>query len=119
LGPERALVLILGGDGKGQDFAPLAEPVRAFVRAVLLIGRDGALIGQALQNTGVPLHHAASMEDAVHQAAALAQEGDALLMSPACASFDMFKDYAHRAAVFAQAVQSLALAQGQVLELAP
>ncbi len=119
LGQERALVLILGGDGKGQDFAPLAAPVRAYVRTVLLIGRDAALIRQALHNTGVALHDATSMDDAVQQAASLAHEGDAVLMSPACASFDMFKDYAHRAAVFAQAVQSLALAQGQILELAP
>lgn len=119
LGQDRALVLILGGDGKGQDFAPLAAPVRAYVRTVLLIGRDAALIRQALHNTGVALHDAASMDDAVQQAASMAHEGDAVLMSPACASFDMFKDYAHRAAVFAQAVQALALAQGQVLELAP
>lgn len=119
LGQDRALVLILGGDGKGQDFAPLAAPVRAYVRTVLLIGRDAALIRQALHNTGVALHDAASMDDAVQQAASLAHEGDAVLMSPACASFDMFKDYAHRAAVFAQAVQALALAQGQVLELVP
>ena len=118
LGQERALVLILGGDGKGQDFAPLAAPVRAYVRTVLLIGRDAALIRQALQDTGVALHDATSMDDAVQQAASLAHEGDAVLMSPACASFDMFKDYAHRAAVFAAAVQSLALAQGQILEQA-
>jgi len=116
LGQDRTLVLILGGDGKGQDFAPLAAPVQAHVRAVLLIGRDAARIRQALQDTGVALHDAASMDDAVQQAATLAHEGDAVLMSPACASFDMFKDYAHRAAVFAQAVQSLALAQGQMLE---
>ncbi len=119
LGQDRALVLILGGDGKGQDFAPLAAPVRAYVRTVLLIGRDAALIRQALHNTGVALHDATSMDDAVQQAASLAHEGDAVLMSPACASFDMFKDYAHRAAVFTQAVHSLALAQGQILELAP
>jgi UDP-N-acetylmuramoylalanine--D-glutamate ligase len=118
LGQDRALVLILGGDGKGQDFAPLAAPVRAYVRAALLIGRDATLIRQALQDTGVALRDATSMDDAVQQAAALAKEGDAVLMSPACASFDMFEDYAHRAAVFAAAVQSLALAQGQMLEQA-
>jgi UDP-N-acetylmuramoylalanine--D-glutamate ligase len=118
LGQDHALVLILGGDGKGQDFAPLAAPVRAHVRAVLLMGRDAALIRQALQDTGVALHDVASLDDAVQQAATLAHEGDAVLMSPACASFDMFKDYAHRAAVFAQAVQALALAQGQMLEQA-
>ena len=119
LGQDRALVLILGGEGKGQDFSPLAAPVRAYVRAIVLIGRDAALIRQALQDCNVTLHDAASMEAAVQQAAALAHEGDAVLMSPACASFDMFKDYAHRAAVFTQAVQSLALAQGQMLEVAP
>ena len=106
------------GEGKGQDFAPLAAPVRAHVRAVLLMGRDAALIRQALEGTGVSLHDAESMDDAVQQAATLAQQGDAVLLSPACASFDMFQDYAHRAAVFAQAVQSLALAQGQMLETA-
>ena len=119
LGQDRSLLLILGGEGKGQDFAPLTLPVRRYVRAVLLIGRDAALIRQALQGSDVALHDASSMIDAVEQAAALAHEGDAVLMSPACASFDMFKDYAHRAAVFAEAVQSLALAQGQMLELAP
>ena len=118
LGQDRALLVILGGEGKGQDFSPLAVPVRAYVRAVLLIGRDAGLIRQALEGTGVRLCDAASMDDAVQQAAALAQPGDAVLMSPACASFDMFQDYAHRAAVFAQAVQSLALAQGQMLEAA-
>jgi len=118
LGQDRVLVVILGGEGKGQDFAPLAAPVRAYVRAALLIGRDAALIRQALEGTGVSLNDAASMDDAVQQAATLAQQGDAVLLSPACASFDMFRDYAHRAAVFAQAVQSLALAQGQMLETA-
>jgi UDP-N-acetylmuramoylalanine--D-glutamate ligase len=118
LGQDRTLLVILGGEGKGQDFAPLAAPVRAYVRAVLLIGRDATLIRQALEGTGVSLHDAASMDDAVQQAATLAQQGDAVLLSPACASFDMFQDYAHRAAVFAQAVQSLALAQGQMLETA-
>ncbi len=118
LGQDRALLVILGGEGKGQDFSPLAVPVRAYVRAVLLIGRDAGLIRQALEGTGVRLRDAASMDDAVQQAAALAQPGDAVLMSPACASFDMFQDYAHRAAVFAQAVQSLALTQGQMLEAA-
>jgi UDP-N-acetylmuramoylalanine--D-glutamate ligase len=119
LGQDRSLILILGGEGKGQDFEPLAAPVRQHVRAALLIGRDATLIRQALQGSGVALHDASSMIDAVQQAAALAHAGDAVLMSPACASFDMFKDYAHRAAAFAQAVQSLALAQGQMLELAP
>ena len=108
LGEERRVVVILGGEGKGQDFAPLAAPVRQYARAVVLIGRDAPLIEAALAATGVPLLHAASMEDAVKAAARRAHPGDAVLLSPACASFDMFKDYAHRAAVFCEAVQDWA-----------
>ena len=108
LGEERRVVVVLGGEGKGQDFAPLAAPVRQYARAVVLIGRDAPLIEAALAATGVPLLHAASMEDAVKAAARRAHPGDAVLLSPACASFDMFKDYAHRAAVFCQAVQDWA-----------
>ena len=108
LGIERKLVVILGGEGKGQDFTPLAEPVRRHARAAVLIGRDAALIEQALAETGVPLLHASSMDAAVRLAAQHARAGDAVLLSPACASFDMFKDYAHRAAVFCDAVQALA-----------
>ena len=117
LGPERRLVLILGGEGKGQDFAPLAAPVRQFARAVVLIGRDAEAIRQALASTGVALLDASSMERAVDLANAQAHAGDAVLMSPACASFDMFRDYAHRARVFCDAVAELALAQGTVMEL--
>lgn len=116
LGPDRRLVLILGGEGKGQDFAPLAAPVRQFARAVVLIGRDAPLIHQALIAAGVPLLDAPSMERAVDLANAQAHAGDAVLMSPACASFDMFRDYAHRAQVFCDAVAELALDQGTVLE---
>ncbi|MEJ1170579.1 UDP-N-acetylmuramoyl-L-alanine--D-glutamate ligase [Variovorax sp. CCNWLW235] len=108
LGEDRRVVVILGGEGKGQDFEPLAEPVRQFARAVVLIGRDAPLIEQALASTGVSLMHAGSMEEAVNLAAARANPGDAVLLSPACASFDMFKDYEHRAAVFREAVQTLA-----------
>jgi UDP-N-acetylmuramoylalanine--D-glutamate ligase len=107
LGVERRLVLILGGDGKGQDFSPLVQPVQRFVRAVVLIGRDAALLRDTLQNTGVPLHDANTMQDAVTQCHALAHAGDAVLLSPACASMDMFTNYAHRAQVFVQAVQTL------------
>ena len=116
LGAERKLVLILGGEGKGQDFAPLAGPVARFTRAVVLIGRDAADIAAALQDTGVPLIHAVTMQDAVAQANQRAHAGDAVLMSPACASFDMFDNYAHRAQVFCTAVQDLALASGTQLE---
>jgi UDP-N-acetylmuramoylalanine--D-glutamate ligase len=108
LGEDRRVVVILGGEGKGQDFEPLAAPVRQHARAVVLIGRDAPLIEQALASTGVSLMHAASMEEAVNLAAARANPGDAVLLSPACASFDMFKDYEHRAAVFREAVQTLA-----------
>ena len=116
LGPERRLVVILGGDGKGQDFAPLASPMARYARAAVLIGRDAPHIAAALADAGVPLLQAASMEDAVQQAAGQAQPGDAVLMSPACASLDMFRDYAHRAQVFVEAVRALAQAQGQELE---
>ncbi|WP_341908229.1 UDP-N-acetylmuramoyl-L-alanine--D-glutamate ligase [Polaromonas sp. YR568] len=114
LGAERKLVVILGGEGKGQDFSPLAEPVARHVRAGVLIGRDAPLIKTALQSTGVPLLDAADMEDAVKLAAAQAQAGDAVLMSPACASFDMFDNYEHRAQVFRDAVQTLAQDHGVV-----
>ncbi|MGJ7566490.1 UDP-N-acetylmuramoyl-L-alanine--D-glutamate ligase [Variovorax sp. GB1R11] len=106
LGEERRVVVILGGEGKGQDFEPLAEPVRQYARAVVLIGRDAPVIEAALAATGVSLLHAASMHDAVKLAGARANPGDAVLLSPACASFDMFKDYAHRAEVFREAVQA-------------
>ncbi|APW39900.1 UDP-N-acetylmuramoyl-L-alanine--D-glutamate ligase [Rhodoferax koreense] len=108
LGAERRVVLILGGEGKGQDFAPLAAPVLRYARAVVLIGRDAPLIRAALEAAGVPLHEAGSMAEAVTLASESAQAGDAVLMSPACASFDMFKDYAHRAQVFVDAVHALA-----------
>ena len=116
LGAERRLVVILGGDGKGQDFSPLAEPIAQTARAVVLIGRDAPLLRQALQGSGVPLLDAADMPHAVTLAAQHAQAGDAVLMSPACASLDMFRDYAHRAAVFIDAVQALAHERGQSLE---
>jgi UDP-N-acetylmuramoylalanine--D-glutamate ligase len=115
LGAERRLVVILGGQGKGQDFSPLADPVAAHARAVVLIGRDAPLLAQALDATAVPLHQAADLQEAVRQALSLAQAGDAVLLSPACASFDMFRDYGHRAEVFCQAVRDLALEQGVML----
>ena len=117
LGPQQRIVLILGGLGKGQDFAPLAAPVAQYVRAVVLIGRDAPAIRQALAPTGVALHDAADLPSAVLLARDQAQPGDAVLLSPACASMDMFRDYAHRAQVFTEAVQALAEAAGQVLEV--
>ena len=115
LGAERRIVVILGGEGKGQDFSPLAAPIARYARAVVLIGRDAPLIRAALEDTGIALHDAATLPDAVQQATQRAHAGDAVLMSPACASFDMFKDYAHRAQVFVDAVRQLAQDAGQDL----
>ncbi len=119
LGADRKIVLILGGDGKGQDFSPLAAPVLRYARAVVLIGRDAKLIEKALDDTQVPLLHAASMEEAVQLASQRARVGDAVLMSPACASWDMFKNYGHRAEVFCQSVAALAEEKGNSLEVQP
>jgi len=116
LGADRRLVVILGGDGKGQDFAPLAAPIARHARAVVLIGRDAPQIRAALQDTGVPLHDAATLPEAVQWAAQRASQGDAVLMSPACASLDMFRDYAHRAQVFVDTVRQIAQDAGQDLE---
>ena len=115
LGAGRKLVVILGGVGKDQDFSPLALPVSRFARVVVLIGRDAPLISVALENSAVPLRLAKSMQEAVSLAAEHAQSGDAVLMSPACASFDMFDNYEHRARVFCEAVQALALEEGVLL----
>ncbi|KIF81929.1 UDP-N-acetylmuramoyl-L-alanine--D-glutamate ligase [Noviherbaspirillum autotrophicum] len=114
-GGASRLVLIAGGDGKGQDFAPLAEPVARFVRAVVLIGKDAPAIREALLQTGVNLDDCDTLEAAVQRATALAQAGDAVLLSPACASLDMFKNYAHRAQVFVDAVREIALSRGEVM----
>jgi len=107
LGAQRPLVVILGGEGKGQDFSPLAAPVARHARAVVLIGRDAGKIRQALQGTGIPLHDCATLPEAVERAAHCAQAGDTVLLSPACASLDMFDHYAHRAQVFCAAVAAL------------
>jgi UDP-N-acetylmuramoylalanine--D-glutamate ligase len=116
LGSERKVIVILGGEGKGQDFAPLVDPVSRYARAVVLIGRDAPLLRAALQATHVPLLEAESMAQAVALANAQAHAGDAVLLSPACASFDMFDNYEHRAQVFAQAVGELASAAGAAWE---
>jgi UDP-N-acetylmuramoylalanine--D-glutamate ligase len=108
LGRQRRLVVILGGDGKGQDFSPLLEPVRRHARAVLLVGRDAPRLREALASAGVPMTDASTLPQAVREASQLAQPGDAVLLSPACASLDMFRNYGHRAEVFIQAVQELA-----------
>jgi UDP-N-acetylmuramoylalanine--D-glutamate ligase len=106
-GLGRKVVVILGGDGKGQDFSPLKQAVALHARAAVLIGRDGPRIGQAIAGCGVPVLAAATLDDAVERAAEIAQPGDAVLLSPACASFDMFRNYEHRAEVFAAAVRRL------------
>jgi len=113
-GDSQRLVVIMGGDGKGQDFAPLAEPTAHYARAVLLIGRDAPQIRAALANTGVTLEDCGTdLPHAVKRASELAQAGDAVLLSPACASMDMFKNYAHRAQVFIDTVRDIALDAGQ------
>lgn len=106
-GFPRPVVLIAGGDGKGQDFAPLAGAVGEGVRAVVLIGADGPRIEAALTSTGVTRERADSLEEAVARARAIARPGDAVLLSPACASYDMFRNYVHRAQVFLRAVTAL------------
>lgn len=106
-GLRRPVVLIAGGEGKGQDFAPLYPVVMQHARAVVLIGRDADKIAAVLQNCGVPVVYAQNMVDAVRQSASLAQPGDAVLLSPACASFDMFRNYSHRAEEFNAAVHAL------------
>ena len=112
-GAGQRLLLIAGGEGKGQDFTPLAEPVARYARAVLLIGRDAPALRSALAPSGVDLIDCATLPLAVLKARDLAQAGDAVLLSPACASFDMFKNYGHRAEVFIDAVRDIALDQGQ------
>jgi UDP-N-acetylmuramoylalanine--D-glutamate ligase len=100
-------VVILGGDGKGQDFSPLRDAVSKHARAAVLIGRDRELIAQSLSGLPLTVERAADMKDAVNRAFLLGREGDAVLLSPACASFDMFLSYEHRAQVFVDAVRSL------------
>ncbi len=103
---EGKIVLIAGGEGKGADFSPLAEPVAAHCRAVVLIGTDAPLIASAIGSQAESVS-AATMEDAVHKAANLAKPGDRVLLSPACASFDMFRDYNHRGDSFRKQVEGL------------
>jgi UDP-N-acetylmuramoylalanine--D-glutamate ligase len=106
-GLGRKIVVILGGDGKGQDFSPLEKAVARHARSAVLVGRDGPLIEKAISGAGVAMENAADMGDAVRRAARRAQPGDAVLLSPACASFDMFRNYEHRAQVFIDAVRAL------------
>ena len=106
-GMSGPLVMIAGGDGKNQDFAPLADAFRGKVRHTVLIGRDAQAIAKVLGGV-CTFEHVATLEEAVRTAARAAQPGDTVLLSPACASLDMFRDYTHRGAVFTQAVKDLA-----------
>lgn len=114
------LVVILGGDGKGQDFAPLAEPVGRFARAVALIGQDAAALQAVLADVRtpsgevLPMARHDSLEAATRWAFEQAKAGDAVLLSPACASLDMFRNYAHRAEVFVATVRELAIERGDM-----
>ena len=115
LGAERKLVVILGGEGKGQDFSPLAGPIARYARGVVLIGKDADAIAHAMAHGTVTVQRANSMLEAVQAANRIAHAGDAVLMSPACASLDMFDNYEHRARVFCDAVASLATDAGAVM----
>ncbi|HXH82276.1 MAG TPA: UDP-N-acetylmuramoyl-L-alanine--D-glutamate ligase, partial [Candidatus Tectomicrobia bacterium] len=102
------IVLIAGGRGKGQDFAPLAAAARGRVAHAVVIGEDGPKIARALADAGIAVSAADSMEAAVAAARAAAAPGDVVLLSPACASFDMFRSYEHRGEVFKRLVSGLA-----------
>jgi UDP-N-acetylmuramoylalanine--D-glutamate ligase len=105
-------IVILGGEGKGQDFSPLAPVVKHKARQVILIGKDASLIRRALLGTKIPMETAKNLEAAVLRSAEIARPGDAVLLSPACASFDMFRDYRHRGEAFAAAVHALGASKG-------
>jgi len=106
-GMGRKVAIVLGGEGKGQDFSPLKPALEKHGRAVALIGRDAAAIGMALEGSGVPTRILGDMEEAVRWLAGHAQSGDCVLLSPACASLDMYRNYAHRAQAFIDAVKGL------------
>lgn len=109
-GKPQKVVLLAGGDGKGQDFSPLLEAVQANARAIVLFGRDAPLIEAELLASELPIYDAIDLREAVAIAHKVASKGDAVLLSPACASFDMFKNYVHRAEVFIEAVKKLEVA---------
>jgi len=101
------VILIAGGKGKGQDFGPLAEAARGRVRRAILIGQDRDRIRAALEPAGIPAEDAEAMDDAVRRARDAARVGDVVLLSPACASFDMFRNFEHRGDVFKSVVRAL------------
>lgn len=113
-GMDKPFVLIAGGLAKGQDFAPLVQALAHKVRHVVLIGQDAAFIQSALAAGGVESKIADDMASAVRSAFEFAQPGQMILLSPACASFDMFNGYAHRGHVFIDEVAQLALSLGEV-----
>ena len=104
--------MILGGDGKGQNFAPLAPAIKAYAKGAVLFGRDGGLIGRAISGTGITIEHASTLEEATRKAFAMAKEGDAVLLSPACASWDMFPNYVKRAEAFRAEAAKIAAEAG-------
>lgn len=110
------VVLIAGGDGKGQDFTPLGPALAGHARALVLIGRDATRIEAAVAGCGISAIHAQDMDQAVRKAAVAARAGDAVLLSPACASFDMYRNYAHRAEMFAAAVREIAVSRQKELQ---
>jgi UDP-N-acetylmuramoylalanine--D-glutamate ligase len=113
-GIDRPVILIAGGEGKDADFSPLAEAVHQGTKKVILIGRDAKIIEQAI-GRAVEVEHASDMADAIERAAAVSTPGDAVLLSPACASFDMFDNFEHRGSVFTQLVQARAERQEERL----
>ncbi|MFA5664231.1 UDP-N-acetylmuramoyl-L-alanine--D-glutamate ligase [Castellaniella sp.] len=113
-GLGRPVVLIAGGLGKGQDFSPLCDVVRDHARMVVLMGQDAGVIAQALSGSGVPTDQCASLEEAVRLGFEQARPGDAVLLSPACASMDMFRNYVHRGEHFVACVEALAADRGEV-----
>ena len=113
-GGEKKIILIAGGEGKGQDFSPLADPVERYTKAVLMIGKAAPEIRTAISLVGTELYDFLTLEEAVLAASTMAQEGDVVLLSPACASLDMFRNYSHRAQVFVDAVREIGMAKGEV-----
>jgi UDP-N-acetylmuramoylalanine--D-glutamate ligase len=112
LGTDKNLVVILGGEGKAQDFTPLLKPLKQFARAVVLIGKDAPLIEKVLSGVAFPVLHASDMASAVSKAQEQAQTADTVLLSPACSSLDMFKNYEERGYVFGECVNALVFEEG-------
>jgi UDP-N-acetylmuramoylalanine--D-glutamate ligase len=112
LGKHKNIVAILGGDAKGQDFGPLIEPLRKFARAVVLIGKDAPHIQQALAGVEIPVLQATDMASAVAKASTQALDADTVLLSPACSSLDMYKNYEERGQIFSECVNALVFEEG-------